>query len=106
MSIYLEDEQLALFEQLLEAWRAIPRDQRSPFLNVRMMGANIVQGNGINQEVYRRRHRGPLRRRPPQFRRRLLHDHGAICGDISGVEEIARGASRGRREHPPALPRL
>jgi hypothetical protein len=51
MSIYLEDEQLALFEQLLEAWRAIPRDQRIPFLYVRTMGANIVQGNGINLEV-------------------------------------------------------
>jgi hypothetical protein len=51
MSIYLEDEQLALFEQLLEAWRAMPRDQRVPFLYVRTMGANIVQGNGLNLQV-------------------------------------------------------
>jgi hypothetical protein len=51
MSIYLEDEQVPLFEQLLEAWRTMPRDQRSPFLYVRTMGANIVQGNGVNMEV-------------------------------------------------------
>jgi hypothetical protein len=51
MSIYLEDEQLALFEQFLDAWRAVPRDQRTPFLYVRTMGANIVQGNGVNREV-------------------------------------------------------
>ena len=51
MSLYLEDEQLALFEQLLEAWRAVPRDRRHPFLYLRTMGANIVQGNGVNREV-------------------------------------------------------
>jgi hypothetical protein len=52
MSIYLEAEQAALFEQLLEAWRAMPRDQRSPFLYARTMGpTNTVGGNGVELEV-------------------------------------------------------
>jgi hypothetical protein len=51
MSLYLEPEQLALFEELLEAWRSVPRDRRGPFLFVRTMAAEIVQGNGINRAV-------------------------------------------------------
>lgn len=51
MSFYVEPEQLALFEELLEAWRSAPRDQRHPFLFIRTMGAEIVQGNGINRAV-------------------------------------------------------
>jgi hypothetical protein len=51
MSFFLEPEQLALFEELLEAWRSVPREQRHPFMFVRTLGAEIVQGNGINRTV-------------------------------------------------------
>jgi hypothetical protein len=49
LSICLEPEQLALFEELLETWREAPRDQREPFLYVRVMGGNVIQGNGIDK---------------------------------------------------------
>lgn len=49
MAIYLEPEQWALFETLLEAWRALPRDERVPFLTVRLMGeGNVIQRNGVD----------------------------------------------------------
>jgi hypothetical protein len=49
VTIYLEPEQLALFEELLEAWRGVPRDQRQPFLYIQLMAQNVIQGNGINK---------------------------------------------------------
>ncbi len=49
MTIYLEPEQLALFEELLEAWRVTPRDQRQPFIYIQLMEQNVIQGNGINK---------------------------------------------------------
>jgi hypothetical protein len=49
VTIYLEPEQLALFEELLEAWRGAPRDQRQPFLYIKLMAGNVIQGNGIDK---------------------------------------------------------
>jgi hypothetical protein len=49
VTICLEPEQLALFEELLEAWRGVPRDQRQPFLYIQLMAGNVIQGNGIDK---------------------------------------------------------
>ena len=38
MPIYLEPEQIELFETLLGAWRDRPREQRHEFLYLQMMG--------------------------------------------------------------------
>ncbi len=48
IAVYLEPQQWELFEQLLDAWRSRPREERQPFLYVVTMGANHVQGNGLN----------------------------------------------------------
>lgn len=51
MEFYLEPEQVALFERLVEASRNVPRAQRQPFLRVRLAGGTIIQGNGISEQV-------------------------------------------------------
>ena len=49
MDTYLDEDQIALFERLVEALRSTPKPQRTSFLYVREMGVSgvYVQGNGI-----------------------------------------------------------
>jgi hypothetical protein len=47
----LEPEQKQLFIQLVEAWRSTPRAERHPFTYIPTMGAELVQGNGLNVTV-------------------------------------------------------
>lgn len=51
MDTYLDDDQVALFERLVEALRSTPKPQRTSFLYVREMGVMgvYVQGNGIGE---------------------------------------------------------
>jgi hypothetical protein len=49
--IPLEPEQEQLFEQIVEAARSVPREQREPFMCIPAMQLTQVQGNGLLREV-------------------------------------------------------
>ena len=51
MAFVLEPEQELLFTQLVEAVRSVPRTDRQPFMAIRRMGGDILQGNGYSGRV-------------------------------------------------------
>lgn len=51
MPVYLEREQVDLFQELLAARDSRPREQREAFMVIRTFGGDSVQGNGLVKSV-------------------------------------------------------